>query len=152
MMVNSSVTKLTEANTRVGNKTLGTYVGDIVAGKLTADDVTIKCNLNVGGDTYYLRMGPNWTKNPEVSGLNVGSQGIVCSSGISCTNIGPKSGTMKAKGTWNWNSTADCTFFSGSDKKTLGQVIDGKLDSIKKTYTGTCTVGGKSGTCSITIS
>ena len=86
--ITSTGTTLTENKTKVGSKTLGTYVGDIVAGKLTADDVTIKCSLNVGSDTYYLRMGKNWTKNPEVSGLNVGTYGINASgAAIQATKI-----------------------------------------------------------------
>lgn len=35
-------TELTEGNTRVGTQTLGTYVGDIVADKITADYITTK--------------------------------------------------------------------------------------------------------------
>ena len=86
--ITSTGTTLTENKTKVGSKTLGTYVGDIVAGKLTADDVTIKCSLNVGSNTYYLRMGKNWTKNPEVSGLNVGTYGINASgAAIQATKI-----------------------------------------------------------------
>lgn len=73
--LNSSGTKLTSGKTTVGSKSLQTYVEDLIVGKLKATDVTITASLSVGNSTYYLRMGQG-TKNPEVSGLNVGSQGI----------------------------------------------------------------------------
>ena len=73
--LNASGTKLTAGKTTVGSKSLQTYVEDLAVGKLTAADVTITASLDVGNSTYYLRMGQG-TKNPEVSGLNIGSKGI----------------------------------------------------------------------------
>lgn len=52
----------------------------ITSGTLSADKVSggtiSSSSINVGNSNYYLRMGTNWTKNPEVSGLNVGSKGV----------------------------------------------------------------------------
>ena len=73
--LNSSGTQLTAGNTKVGSKSLQTYVEDLAVGKLTAADVTITASLDVGNSSYYLRMGQG-TKNPEVSGLNIGPRGI----------------------------------------------------------------------------
>ena len=85
-------TTLTSGKTSVNNgsstKSLQTYVGDIVADKLTANDVTIKCSLNVGGDKYYLKMGGDGTNNPSVSGLNIGDEGIAVQ-GSTGQNLGP---------------------------------------------------------------
>ena len=75
-------TSLTAGKTTVGNKSLQTYVEDLAVGKLTATDVTITASLDVGNSTYYLRMGQG-TKNPEVSGLNIGPKGIKVNSGKS---------------------------------------------------------------------
>ena len=80
--LNSSGTQLTAGNTKVGSKSLKTYVEDLAVGKLTAADVTITASLDVGNNTYYLRMGQG-TKNPEVSGLNIGSKGIRVNNGKS---------------------------------------------------------------------
>ena len=44
-------------------------------GSLVATNANISGEIDIGNATYYLRMG-NWTKHPEVSGLNVGSGGI----------------------------------------------------------------------------
>lgn len=45
-------------------------------GSLTATKAYISGEINLGNNQYYLRMG-NWTRNPEVSGLNVtGGNGI----------------------------------------------------------------------------
>lgn len=80
--LNASGTKLTAGKTTVGSKSLQTYVEDLAVGKLTAADVTITASLDVGNSTYYLRMGQG-TKNPEVSGLNIGSKGIRVNNGKS---------------------------------------------------------------------
>ena len=80
--LNSSGTQLTAGNTKVGSKSLQTYVEDLAVGKLTAADVTITASLDVGNSTYYLRMGQG-TKNPEVSGLNIGPRGIRVNNGKS---------------------------------------------------------------------
>lgn len=80
--LNASGTKLTARKTTVGSKSLQTYVEDLAVGKLTAADVTITASLDVGNSTYYLRMGQG-TKNPEVSGLNIGSKGIRVNNGKS---------------------------------------------------------------------
>lgn len=39
-------------------------------------------SIDIGNSTYYLRMGNNWTKNPECSGLTIGSRGLRVNSGI----------------------------------------------------------------------
>lgn len=80
--LNASGTKLTADKTKVGSKSLQTYVEDLAVGKLTAADVTITASLDVGNNTYYLRMGQG-TNNPEVSGLNIGSKGIRVNNGKS---------------------------------------------------------------------
>ena len=52
----------------------------ITSGTLSADKInggTISsASVNIGSTNYYLRMGAGWTKNPEVSGLNVGNKGV----------------------------------------------------------------------------
>ena len=80
--LNSGGTSLTAGKTKVGSKSLQTYVEDLVVGRLTAADVTITASLNVGNSNYYLRMGQG-TKNPEVSGLNIGPKGIKMNNGKS---------------------------------------------------------------------
>lgn len=80
--LNSGGTSLTAGKTKVGSKSLQTYVEDLVVGRLTAADVTITASLNVGNSNYYLRMGQG-TKNPEVSGLNIGPKGIRMNNGKS---------------------------------------------------------------------
>lgn len=80
--LNASGTNLTAGKTKVGSKSLQTYVEDLVVGRLTAADVTITASLNVGNSNYYLRMGQG-TKNPEVSGLNIGPKGIKMNNGKS---------------------------------------------------------------------
>lgn len=80
--LNSGGTSLTAGKTKVGSKSLQTYVEDLVVGRLTAADVTITASLNVGNNNYYLRMGQG-TKNPEVSGLNIGPKGIKMNNGKS---------------------------------------------------------------------
>ena len=80
--LNGSGTQLTAGSTKVGSKSLQTYVEDLAVGKLTAADVTITASLDVGNSTYYLRMGQG-TKNPEVSGLNIGPRGIRVNNGKS---------------------------------------------------------------------
>jgi hypothetical protein len=75
--LNSSGTSLTANQTKVGSSSLQQYVEDLAVNKLSANDVTIKASLNVTGSSssYYLRMGKG-TNNPELSGINLGSQGI----------------------------------------------------------------------------
>ena len=80
--LSGSGTNLTAGKTTVGNKGLQTYIEDLVVGRLTAADVTITASLNVGNSNYYLRMGQG-TKNPEVSGLNIGPRGIRLNNGRS---------------------------------------------------------------------
>lgn len=80
--LNASGTNLTAGKTKVGSKSLQTYIEDLVVGRLTAADVTITASLNVSNGNYYLRMGQE-TKNPEVSGLNIGPKGIKMNNGKS---------------------------------------------------------------------
>lgn len=53
-------------------------------------------SIDIGNSKYYLRMGDNWTKNPEVSGLNVGSRGIAMDdNGISnCSDVSNSRGDL----------------------------------------------------------
>lgn len=47
------------------------------AGRLTASSADITGSISAGNSTYYIRMGADWTKNPELSGLNItGGQGV----------------------------------------------------------------------------
>lgn len=100
----------------------------------------------------YFYMGGD-TTHPSVSGLNVGSTGIMVDGGISCNNIGGSGDAIEARGTWHWNGSVDITF----GDYTLGSFVDYKIDSSsrisgkadKGTYTGTINV--LAGTCSITI-
>lgn len=92
--LNASGTNLTAEKTTVGSKSLQTYVEDLAVGKLTAKDVTVTASLNVSKKdeedetkTYYLRMGQG-TKNPEVSGLNIGPEGIKLNNGKSGATSG----------------------------------------------------------------
>ncbi len=45
-------------------------------------------SIEIGGSTYYLRMGNNWTKNPECSGLTIGSKGLRVNSGVDLLSTG----------------------------------------------------------------
>ena len=59
-------------------------------GNLSADKIT-SGTLNIGNGTHYLRMGFGYTKNPEVSGLNIGSEGIK----VNGSNYGQSISSMK---------------------------------------------------------
>ena len=39
-------------------------------------------SINIGNDNHYLRMGNNWTKNPEASGLNLYGDGGIVMNGL----------------------------------------------------------------------
>lgn len=60
---------------------------NITTGSLNADKVSggtlSSSSISVGSNYYYLRMGTNWTRHPEVSGLNVTGGG-----GINVNNLG----------------------------------------------------------------
>lgn len=60
---------------------------NITTGTLNADKVSggtlSSSSISVGSSNYYLRMGTNWTRHPEVSGLNVTGNG-----GINVKNLG----------------------------------------------------------------
>lgn len=61
---------------------------NITGGSLNADRISggtiSSSSISIGGNSYYLRMGTDWTNHPSVSGLNVGGGGInMGNSGIS---------------------------------------------------------------------
>lgn len=70
--------------------------GAIQSGSTITGSTITAGSIDIGGDTYYLRMGNGWTKNPEVSGLNVGGRGIAMGgSGISnCSGISRDGGAV----------------------------------------------------------
>lgn len=59
-------------NTNIGGAALRIYQD----GSLVATKGRFSGSLNVGNNTYYLRMGGGGTSHPEVSGLNVTNDGI----------------------------------------------------------------------------
>ena len=68
----------------------GSVSGSLVSSGINASNITAG-RLNISdGSGHYLRMGFSEGNNPSVSGLNVGSQGLVCNSTLnsySTTNM-----------------------------------------------------------------
>ena len=79
------------ANLNAGNITAGTLnvarIPNLNASKITAGTLS-GVSIEIGGSTYYLRMGNSWTKNPECSGLTIGSKGLRVNSGIDLLSTG----------------------------------------------------------------
>ena len=68
---NNKLSKAGSTTINGANITTGTLSADKVSGGTISSS-----SISVGNSNYYLRMGTNWAKNPEVSGLNVGSKGV----------------------------------------------------------------------------
>lgn len=69
---NSKLSKAGSTTINGANITTGTLSADKVSGGTISSS-----SISIGSNDYYLRMGAGWTKNPEVSGLNVGSKGVL---------------------------------------------------------------------------
>lgn len=102
-----NVINLSASNIKTGTLDASTIsvinlnASNIKSGSLNADRVSggtiSSSSLNVGGNTYYLKMGTSWTKHPEVSGLNItGSGGIAMNNhGISnCSSVSNSKGDL----------------------------------------------------------
>ncbi len=70
-----------------GTVAASTVTGSTISGGTVSGSTISGGSISIGNSSYYLRMG-NWTRNPEVSGLNVGWAGIKAYSGIVATSFG----------------------------------------------------------------
>lgn len=86
--------------------------GTLSGGKVTGSTIT-GGSINISnGDSYYLRMGDNWTRHPEVSGLNVkGSGGGIAMNGAGISGFGGASST----GSYTMSADGDITITAGNN-------------------------------------
>lgn len=93
------------ASSLSGNGTLSG--GNVNGSTITGGSINIS-----NGDSYYLRMGDNWTRHPEVSGLNVkGSGGGIAMNGAEISGFGGASST----GSYTMSANGDITITAGNN-------------------------------------
>ena len=71
-----SGTTITGTNISGNSISGGSVSGTTISGSNISGNAISGGSINVGNNSYYLRMGSDWTRNPEVSGLNVAGGGI----------------------------------------------------------------------------
>lgn len=106
-----------------------TCTGATINGDITAS----KFQFGSGENSFSMGHG---TSHPSAGGLNVGSGGIVCSGGISCSSIGAASGTMELKGSVSSNNftVGQTSMFvkTNSSTKTLYDFVKDLIESYIK--------------------